>query len=227
MDPIEPFTIQEFQTVVSGDSEFSTWVGRHFPFHIFLLFIPYSIDFTLRNADVTNQHNMCFTFFDFSIVGLIIRFNMNVPTLNIRGTHSTSAQLSGIANPVVGNGNVNINANNVEVSATTQMRTLPNGNLTVTHLVANNRVQTVQAQLTGFGLLDGTISRLISAAAPGMVADNQDKINDAIQAALVPGLNRFLNGQNINSLVNLLASRAQNPPPRSCFGPNPRVCPPL
>jgi hypothetical protein len=181
----------------------------------------------MRNAAVTGQHNFCFSFFDFSLVGLIIRFNMNIPTMNIRGTHSTSAQLAGIPNPVVGNGNINMNANNVEVSATSQLRTLPNGNLTIVHFTSTTRISTVQAQLTGFGLMDGTISRLISAAAPGMVADNQDKINDALQSSLVPGLNRFLNGQNINSLVNLMASRAQNPAPRSCFGPNPRTCPPL
>lgn len=181
----------------------------------------------MRSADVSGQHNFCFSFFDFGLIGMIIRFTMNIPTMNIRGTHSTSAQLAGIPNPVVGNGNINMNVNNVVVTANSQLRTLPNGNLTMAHFVTTTRVGTVQAQLTGFGAMDGTISRLVSAAAPGMVADNQDSINEALQAALVPGLNRFLSGQNFNSLVSLMAGRAQHPPPRTCFGPTPRTCPAL
>lgn len=185
----------------------------------------FSIDFTLRNADVTGQHNMCFSAFDLSIASLIMRFTVNIPILNIRGTHSTSAQLIGISAPVDGNGNINMNVNNVVVTATGQLRNLPNGNLNMVHLVSSVRVSTVSAQLTGFGALDGTISRMISAAAPGIVNDNQDKINNEVQRVLIPGLNNFLNNHNINSLVNLMASRTQNPPPRSCFGPNPRACP--
>lgn len=168
---------------------------------------------------------MCFTFFDLSVVSLIMQFNINIPSLSIIGTHSTSAQLIGIQAPVNGNGNINMNVNNVQIVATAQLRNLPNGNLNMVHLVSTVRVTSVAAQLTGFGPLDGTISRLISAAAPGIVNDNQDRINEEVQRILVPGINRFLNNHNINSLVNLMASRTQNPPTRTCFGPNPRVCP--
>lgn len=133
--------------------------------------------------------------------------------------------MAGAQLPISGNGNINMDVNTVEVVGTAQMRNLPNGNLTLAHLVITVRVGVVQARLTGFGIMDGTISRIVSQVAPQMVADNQDKINDATQAALIPGINRFLNGQNINSLVNLMASRAQNPAPRSCFGPTPRTCP--
>jgi Haemolymph juvenile hormone binding protein (JHBP) len=168
---------------------------------------------------------MCFSFFDLTIAGLIMRFELNIPTMNIRGFHSTSAQLIGIQAPVDGNGNFNMNINNVQVSATAQLRNLPNGNLNMVHLVSNVRIASAVAELTGFGALDRTISRMISASAPGLVADNQDKINGEVQRVLIPGLNRFLNNHNINSLVNIMASRTQNPPPRSCFGPNPRICP--
>lgn len=173
----------------------------------------------MRNADVTNQHTMWFDFFELRLAGLFMNFDISIDQLFINGDHQTSAtMINGIITiPISGNGRVSMACNNVRVTGAGQMRLLPNGNLNLEQLRSTVRVGTVDANLTGFGALDSTISRMISAAAPGMVNDSQDRINEEVSRVLLPGLNRFLNQHTITTLVNVMAERNQNPPPRRCF----------
>lgn len=121
--------------------------------------------------------------------------------------------------PISGAGTVVMNCHNVVIEATGQLRTLAGtGNLNLDRLLTNVRMPSIDATLTGFGALDGTMSRMISSAAPGMVANSQERINEDLTARLVPALNRFLNQHTMVTLVNLMADRNQNPPPRTCFG---------
>lgn len=107
--------------------------------------------------------------------------------------------------------------NNVRVIGTGQLRTLAGGYLTLDRLVSTIRVGTVDVSLNGFGALDGTISRIVSVSAPGMVNNNQDRISEGVSEFLVPGLNRFLNQHTMTTLIGLMADRNQNPQPRRCF----------
>lgn len=145
--------------------------------------------------------------------------DISIPRLNILGDHTTHANmLNGIITvPISGSGRVNMDINNVFVNATAQLRTLPNGNLNMERLVSNVRVGNVDASLTGFGVLDGAVSRMISSAAPEMVNENQERITGTVEQFLVPAFNRFLNQHTMTSLINLMADRNQNPPPRRCF----------
>lgn len=94
---------------------------------------------------------------------------------------------------------------------------MANGNLNLDQLQSTVRIPSVDATLSGFGALDGAISRMISAAAPGIVNESQARINAEVSRVLIPGLNRFLNQHTMTSLVNIMADRNQNPPPRRCF----------
>lgn len=181
----------------------------------------------MRDAYVTRLKHMCLSDFDMQILGLIMRFNIDFDRLNIDGLHTTHANMiNGIITiPISGQGTIHMDINNVRVNAIGQLATLPNGNLFMQHLVSTVVVGTVDASLSGFGALDGTISRLISSAAPGMVNDSQDQINESMQAILIPALNRFLGQHTILTLVNLMAERNQSPPSNWCQGEQPRTCP--
>lgn len=159
------------------------------------------------------------TSLDMRVVSLILVMDISIPRLNILGDHTTHANmLNGIITvPISGSGRVNMDINNVFVNATAQLRNMPNGNLNMERLVSNVRVGSVDATLTGFGLLDGAVSRMISSAAPDMVNENQERITGTVEEFLVPAFNRFLNQHSMTSLVNLMADRNQNPPPRRCF----------
>lgn len=82
--------------------------------------------------------------------------------------------------------------------------------------MSNVRIGSVDASLTGFGLLDGAVSRMISSAAPDMVNENQERITGTVEDFLVPAFNRFLNQHTMTTLVNLMADRNQNPLPPNC-----------
>ncbi|CRK91887.1 CLUMA_CG005507, isoform A, partial [Clunio marinus] len=208
MAPIEPYRIDELSFVIDSASEFT------------------GVDFRMTNADMTGQHNMCFNDFDLQVTGLILRFSLTMPRLNIVGRHRTFANMvnGGVTIPISGEGSVVMGMNNVRVTSVGQMRTMPNGNLNLDQLVSTTLVSTVDTSLTGFGALDGAVSRMISAAAPQLVNERQAEINEALRTTLIPGINRFLNQHTLVSLVNLMADRTQNPPPRRCFVVNPRTC---
>lgn len=174
----------------------------------------------MTNALITGQQHLWINELDMRIAGLILTFTMTIPLMRIAGDHQTSANMINgvITIPISGAGTVIMNAQNVVVQATGQLRTIEGGNLNLDRLVTNVRMPSVDATLTGFGALDNTMSRMISSAAPGMVANNQERINEDLTALLVPALNRFLNQHTMVSLVNLMADRNQNPPPRTCFG---------
>ena len=87
---------------------------------------------------------------------------------------------------------------NAVVTGRGRLRTLPNGNLNMESLISTVRIPSIDAWLNGFRALDGTISRLVSLAAPGMIADNQELINESVQATLLPGMNRFLNQHTVS-----------------------------
>jgi hypothetical protein len=182
----------------------------------------------MRNADITGQHNFCFDSFNFATLGMIMNFTMNIPTMRIVGLHQTETEIvQGV--PIRGNGAITMDINNIRVNIVAQLNTLPGGFLNVREMRTGVVVGTVNARLTGFGsvLTDGTISRLVSSAAPGMVSQSQDQIDAQVRASLMPALNLFLNRQTMASLVTLMAGRVQNPPPRRCFGTTPRNCPPI
>ena len=73
---------------------------------------------------------------------------------------------------------------NAVVTGRGRLRTLPNGNLNMESLISTVRIP--------------NIDRLVSLAAPGMIADNQDLINVSVQATLLPGMNRFLNQHTVS-----------------------------
>lgn len=173
----------------------------------------------MRNADVTGQNTMWVNNFDLRIAGLIMTFDITIARMTIIGDHQTSASMVNgvITIPISGSGRVNMVANNVHVIGAGQLRLLANGNLNMETLRSTVRVTSVDAALTGFGALDGTISRMISLAAPQMVNDSQDGINSVVSGALLPGVNRFLNQHTIATLINVMADRNQNPPARRCF----------
>ena len=55
---------------------------------------------------------------------------------------------------------------NAVVTGRGRLRTLPNGNLNMESLISTVRIPSIDAWLNGFRALDGTISRLVSLAAP-------------------------------------------------------------
>lgn len=171
------------------------------------------------DALVTGQKHMWIDFLEMRIAGLIMTFDMTIDNLYIDGNHRTRANMMNgiITVPISGTGRVNMDCQKVQVSAISQLRTLPGGNLNMERMVSTVRVAAVDARLTGFGVLDGAVSRMISSSAPDMVAQSQDRISATVENYLVPGLNRFLNQHTMTSLVNLMADRNQNPPPRRCF----------
>lgn len=170
----------------------------------------------MRDADVTGQKHLWVNDFDLRLAGLFLSFNITIPLMNILGDHTTRTTMGII--PVTGSGRVNMDCRNVFIRGNGQLATLAGGNLNMTFLNTQVTMQSVDATLTGFGtVMDGTISRLISAAAPSLVANNQERINAEITASLVPAMNRFLNQHTMVTLVNLMADRNQNPPPRRCF----------
>lgn len=111
----------------------------------------------MRNADVTGQRNMWMDFFDLRVAGMIMNFEITINQMRIVGDHSTTASMGTI--PISGNGRVTMVCHNVRVVGVGQMRTLPNGNLNMETLRSTVRVPSVTATLTGFGALDGAISR--------------------------------------------------------------------
>lgn len=154
--------------------------------------------------------------FDMRIAGLIMTFDISIPILTIDGEHTTTGNLGLV--PISGSGRCNMVVNNVRVIGTGQLRTLAGGFLNLDRLVSTVRVGAVDATLNGFGIiLDATISRIISAAAPSMVNSNQDRISEGVNEFLMPGMNRFLNQHTMTTLINVMADRNQNPPPRRCF----------
>ena len=173
----------------------------------------------MSNADVTGQKHMWINDFDLRIAGLIITFDISIARLQIVGDHRTAgSMMQGIINvPISGQGRVNMDVNNVRVIGTGQLVTIAGGYLNLNQLVSTVRVGTVDASVTGFGILDGAVSRMISSAAPDMVNQSQERINSGVADFLIPGLNRFLNQHTLTTLVNLMADRNQNPPPRRCF----------
>lgn len=169
----------------------------------------------MRDADVTGQKHLWINMFDLRLAGLFLSLELSIPLLNILGDHTTTTTM-GIL-PVTGSGRVNMDCRNVLVRGNGQMTILQGGTLNLNFLNTQVSMQSVDATLTGFGALDSTISRLISAAAPGLVANNQELINAELSASLVPALNKFLNQHTMVTLVNLMADRNQNPPPQRCF----------
>jgi len=201
IDSIEPFHIEEFRILMESSSEFS------------------AIDFHMTDGYMTEHMHMWLNDFDLNPNTFEIRLDISFGTLRIAGDQRTSANmLNGIISiPISGSGRVNMDIHNVHVFATGRLLTLPGGFLELDGLHSVVRVGTVDASLTGFGPLDGVVSRMISSAAPGMVNDSQDLINEVVEAVLVTALNRFLTQHTYTSLVDLMTARTQNPPPRRCF----------
>lgn len=80
--------------------------------------------------------------------------------------------------------------------------------------------------MIGFGgVADASISRLVSAAIPGLVANNQELINEKVNEILIPSMNALFNQHNFNSLISLMASRNQFPGVPCAGAPVPRTCP--
>jgi len=202
MGPIEPFPVEELEISMDSSSEFS------------------AIQFVMTNALATGHKHMWINDLDLRVAGLILTMDMSIAQMQIVGDHRTSANMmnGAITIPISGNGRVNMDVNNVRVFVTAQMTLLqPGGFLNITRIVSTVLVGEVEANLTGFGPLDGPVSRMISNLAPEMVNQNQERVNEGVINVIVPGINNFLNQHTLTSLVNLMADRNQNPPPRRCF----------
>lgn len=168
---------------------------------------------------------MCLEAFDFSIGARAMRMEIHFDRLNLNGQHTTIAQTIG-GLPVTGDGNMVIDLNDMYVVSLARISNLPNGNLNIDSMESSTRVTSSNARMTGFGILfDGTISRMVSAAIPGMVANNQELINEKVNDMLLPSMNALFNEHNLSSLINLMASRAQNPGSPCPGAPIPRTCP--
>lgn len=74
-------------------------------------------------------------------------------------------------------------------------------------------------------MFDGSISRMVGAAIPSMVASNQELINEKVNEMLLPSMNALFNQHNFNSLISLMASRNQFPGTPCDGAPIPRTCP--
>lgn len=183
----------------------------------------------MRDAWMSRMMHLCFDTFDMQIAGLLMRFNMTIDRLLLDGLHTTHAQMANgqITVPISGQGTVVMNIHQVRVGVVAQMTTLPGGFLNMTNMASWTTVGPVDARLTGFGALDGAVSRMISNSAPDMVNNSHDEINETVRAILMPAMNRFLNRHTMVTLVNLMADRNQNPQPRRCFHDTPRTCPPI
>lgn len=189
---------------------------KNFSYRLFFIF---SLDFTMSNAELTGQKHMWINDFDLRLAGLIITLDLSFARLQIAGDHRTTGSiLNGIITvPISGQGRVNMDVNNIHVTGTGQLVTIPGGFLHLNQFFSTTDVESVNAALTGFGFLDGLVSQTVSSIAPEMVNNSQDTINDAVGAVLLPGINRFLNNHTLTTLVNIMADRNQNPPPRRCF----------
>lgn len=110
----------------------------------------FSVDVTVENADVTLLHNMCFTDFNFSLMGRGIRMVIDFDRLNINGRHSTKTMTIG-GRPVDGAGPMNIDLFDMEVTATALFDFIePNSRMNITSISSTTRVTRATANLQGF-----------------------------------------------------------------------------
>lgn len=203
--PLEPYHIEEYLIEMGTGADFR------------------DVTVNMTNADLTLLHNMCLTDFQFSIAANAMRMVIHFDRLLLLGTHSTVATtLLGVA--VRGEGPMRMELRDMHVDATAQLTNLPNGNLHVASMQNAVRVTSATSNFEGFGLMGGTINRVIGAAVPGMVADRQELINEKVNEMLLPSMNALFNEHNLGSLVNLMAGRVQNPGTPCAGAPVPRHC---
>lgn len=177
----------------------------------------------MTNAAITRLHNMCITDFQFSIAAFAMRMNIHFNSLMINGFHSTEAvTMLGIR--VTGQGPMWMELRDMFVDATAIIVNLPNGNMHVQSMHSDVRVTSATANFDGFGVMGGTLNRIIAAAVPGMVAERQDLINEKVNEMLLPAMNALFNEHNLSSLINLMAGRVQNPGTACPGAPIPRQC---
>lgn len=172
----------------------------------------------MRNAEITGHKQTWMNDFDLNLATYQITFDTIIPKLQISGDHVTSgSMLQGIVTvPISGQGRVNMNVNNVHVIGVGQLVHIPGG-LHLSDLTQTVRVETVDASVTGFGILDGAVSRMISSVAPDMVSQSQEEINSVVGGVLIPAINNFINQHTLTTLLDSMIERNQNPPPRRCF----------
>jgi len=201
IDSVEPFYIEEFRILIASSSEFS------------------AIDFHMTDGYMSELIHMWINDFDLNPNTFQVRLDLSFARLRIVGDHRTSANMiNGIITiPISGNGRVNMDIHNIHVLGNAQLDTMAGGLLHLRDLDSFTRVGPVDATVTGFGPLDGIVSGIISSAAPGMVNDSQDVINEVLETVIAGKLNRFLNQHTYASLIDFMTERTLNPPPRRCF----------
>lgn len=169
----------------------------------------------MRDADITGMKHMWIHHFNLQLAGLFLTMNFTIPLMQIVGDHTTTTSMGAL--PVTGTGRINMDCRNVYISTRGQMSTIANNRMNLNFLESWVAVGSADVAITGFGVLDGTMGRMIGAATPALIADNQERVNDELNSVLVPAMNKFLNQHTMVTLVNLMADRNQNPLPRRCF----------
>lgn len=177
----------------------------------------------MTNVDLTMMHNMCLTDFQFSALAMAMRMNIHFNRLLMRGHHSTVATtLLGVG--VRGEGPMTMELRDMHVDATAFIQNIPGG-MNITSITSTTRVTSAIASFQGFGAMGSTINRVIGAAVPGQIANNQELINEKLNEMLLPSMNQLFNQHTMTSLVNLMAGRVQNPGTPCDGAPVPRTCP--
>lgn len=172
----------------------------------------------MRDVNAYGAQNFNMEFFNFAILRNQIQFDVTIPVMTLIGDHTTYASLiQGNVNvPVSGNGKFTMDMNNVRVNGTVQLSTLEGGYMNIASMLSTVAVTSVKADLSGFGLMNSLINSLISSAAPGIIADNQELLNSEVNGMLIPLANSILNEKTMTDLVNMLAENNMNPPESRC-----------
>lgn len=178
-----------------------------------------SFKFQMRDAYAHGAEDFDIEFFNFSVLRMLMNFEVTLPVMRIEGDHTTYAQMlqGAISVPISAFGKFTMVCTNIKVVGTVQLRTLLGGFLNIESMDVNVSIDKIDADLRGFGLINGLVNSIISAAAPGMVADNQEMINDEIREMVLPMANGILNEMTLTDLINVMAEGNMNPPPRRCY----------
>jgi len=172
----------------------------------------------MRDADVIGISTFNFRSFNFRIAQMRMDFDMYIEQLVIDGFHTTSGRmLTGIITiPIEGDGPFRLVMHNVRLIGGAQLRTIAGGFMHMESMTMAMDVERADANILGFGALSGTISAIVGAVTPNLVANNADLINNLI-GALLPGINEnLLNQWTLFDMVNAMAEANQNPQPPRC-----------
>jgi hypothetical protein len=177
-----------------------------------------SIDFQMRNVYAHGGQQFEMQDLNFNAFRKTLDFDVIIPIMTLIGDHTTYASLiQGNVNvPVSGKGAFTMKIHGLRVSGTATLEIIADGKLHLSNIISTVVIKSLDANLSGFGLMSGLINSIISSAGPGIIADNQDLLNAEVNGLLMPLANGLLNQMTMNDLVNMLADRHHNPPAPRC-----------